>query len=206
MFLPQSEVCQLFNEWETSLSHREKKPRLPNVPCVRLLHLFWSNLRKLKRNYAKKRKYQVFHYLLRVSNPPFFLDKTSICSSAHLYPCTCTSRMRRHSILMVAASAGVIEQGVCTTVYTSARPTLSCARIQLLFSLLNCGDLTFFKSSFFFFSWLQASNVLGLLKISVLKHSVLNTLLCFPLAQVLCWTNRRGGLVGMTGPLPLHGP
>ena len=42
----------------------------------------------------------------------------------------------RHSILMVAASAGVKEQGVCTTVYTSARPTLSCARIQLLFLLL----------------------------------------------------------------------
>lgn len=100
----------------------------------------------------QKRKYQVFHYLLRVSNPPFFLDKTSICSSAHLYPCTCTSRMRvRHSILMVAASAGVIEQGVCTTVYTSARPTLSCARIQLLFSLLIVVILHFLNLSFFFF-------------------------------------------------------
>lgn len=81
---------------------------------------------------------------------------------------------------MVVASAGVIEQGVCTTVYTSARPTLSCARIQLLFSLLIVVIIHFLNLSVFFFSWLQASNVLGLLKISVLKHSVLNTLCASP--------------------------
>ena len=131
-----SQRLVLFNEWET-LSHRKKKKtKATQHSLCWTFTSFLSTEKKLKRNYAKK-KYQVFHYLLRVSNPPFFMEKTSICSSTHLYPCIYTSRMRvRHSILKVAVSAGVKEQGVCTTVYTSARPTLSCARIQLLFSLL----------------------------------------------------------------------
>lgn len=142
----------LFNEWET-LSHRKKtktKPRLLNIPCVRLLHLFWA-LRKSLRGTVQKRKYQVFHYLLRVSNPPFFVEKKSICSSTHLYPCTCTSRIGDETQCCSGCCqcwdhrAGSMHH----CLHLCKAHTLMCVDIAAVFTL-NCGDDTFLKPKVFF--------------------------------------------------------
>lgn len=113
------------------ISQKTKKVKGINFPRTVSLCLSWTQRKGLLTGNMQKRNYQVFHSLLRVSNPSFSFfngENVNIWWTTNLYPCMYKSRWEWDMVCWVHSLAEYGRQfSVChRKAHTATCPETSC--------------------------------------------------------------------------------